>query len=287
MKIKINSIFPEYELIDCGDGFKLERFGEIVLIRPEITATGTPELAESEWRKLANAEFVENSKTSGTWKIYSEMPDKWYMKFESGKINLLAELALTNSKHIGIFPEQVLNWKFIESVSDEYPKMQFLNLFGYTGLTSVAAAVFSERVTHIDSIKKVVEWTKRNAVKSGFENVRCITEDAPKFVEREIKRGNKYNGIILDPPVIGVGTNNEKWILDEMIDNLLSNISVILQQKSFVIMNLYAHNLTEEIIKSLITKHFPHHKTQFCAKVFGESRYGNRIDHGFFVRLLR
>jgi 23S rRNA (cytosine1962-C5)-methyltransferase len=287
MKIKINSIFPDYELIDCGDGLKLERFGEIVLIRPEITATGKPELAKSEWQKLANAEFVENSKNSGSWKIYREIPDKWGMKFNSGKINLLAELALTNSKHIGIFPEQVLNWKFIESVNDEYPKMQFLNLFGYTGLTSVAAAAFSQRVTHIDSIKKVVEWTKRNAANSGFENVRCITEDAQKFVEREIKRGNKYDGIILDPPVIGVGANNEKWILDEMIDDLLTNISQILLQKSFVIMNLYAHNLSEDLIKSLITKHFPHHKIQFCAKVFGESRYGNRIDHGFFVRLLR
>jgi 23S rRNA (cytosine1962-C5)-methyltransferase len=287
MKIKINSIFPDYELIDCGNSQKLERFGEVVLIRPEVTAIEKPELAESEWRKLANAEFVESSKNSGTWEIYREMPDKWQMKFESGKINLLAELALTNSKHIGIFPEQVLNWKFIESVSQDYSNIQFLNLFGYTGLTSVAAAALSERVTHIDSIKKVVEWTKRNANNSGFENVRCITEDAQKFVEREIKRGNKYNGIILDPPVIGVGANNEKWILDEMIDDLLANISQILLQKSFVIMNLYAHNLTEELIKSLIVKHFPHHKIQFCAKVFGESRYGNRIDHGFFVRLLR
>lgn len=287
MKIKINSIFPDYELIDCGNSRKLERFGEIVLIRPEITALEKPKLTESEWHKLANAEFIETSKNSGTWKIYREMPQKWQIKFESGNINIRAELALTNSKHIGIFPEQVLNWIYINQICHDNNYQSFLNLFGYTGLASVAAAPFFEIVTHVDSIKKVVDWTKQNAQNSGYDNVRCITEDALKFVERELKRGNKYNGIILDPPSIGTGTNKEKWILENKIDDLLTKLTKILEKDCFVIMNLYSHSVNDKFIHRLILTYFSDFVIDFQENIFGLSSGANEINHGFFVRLRR
>lgn len=285
MKIKLNTLFAGYELIDCGDLLKLERFGDVVLIRPEITAKDKPALLQSEWQKIANAEFIETSKNKGYWEIMKPIPEKWFVQYKNDKINLIAALSLTQSKHVGIFPEQVLNWNYIQNVSRDFDEMHFLNLFGYTGLTSIAAAHFAERITHIDSIKKVVEWTKTNAQNSGFNNLRCITEDAQKFVEREIKRGNRYHGVILDPPPIGVAANNTKWILEDMIEKLLSDVSKILHEHSFVIMNLYAQSIDESFIANLISTHFPYHKILFCEKVIGESKYGNTIDHGFFIRL--
>jgi 23S rRNA (cytosine1962-C5)-methyltransferase len=287
MKVNLHDFWSEYELLDCGNSAKLERFGELVLIRPEVSANFDAILPYEEWRQMAHAEFVETSKNAGVWNLYKPVPEKWNIDFISQKMKIRAELSLTNSKHIGVFPEQVLNWKFIEKISPDFPNMEFLNLFGYTGLSSIAVAPMAQRVTHIDSIKKVVEWTKKNAQLSGYENIRCIADDAPKFVSREVKRGNMYDGIIMDPPAIGVGSNNEKWVLEEMIDNLLIDVSKILKDRSFVIMNLYSHSMNEKFIHRLLLTYFPQHRFEFCEKVYGQSRSGNFIDHGFFVRLVK
>jgi len=287
MKVNINNIWPEYELIDCGNFRKLERFGDIILIRPEITSDSNQIIPESEWYTMAHAEFIEKTKNSGEWKFFQNVPDKWFINYNSSQINIVAELSLTNSKHIGVFPEQVLNWKFIENQFKGSSEMEILNLFGYTGLTSVAAAAYAKTVTHIDSIKKVVDWTRRNADNSGLTNIRCIVEDAQKFVLREIKRNNKYDGIILDPPAIGVGAKNEKWMFDEMIDDLLKNVAIILKSNSFIIMNLYSHSINDKYIHRLLLTYFPKHKFDFCEKVFGQSSSGNVIDHGYFVRLIK
>ncbi len=285
MKINLHEIFPQYELIDCGNGLKLERFNNIVLIRPDVTAIDIPKFNIKEWKNLANAEFIEKSKNQGDWVVIKSIPNKWNLHYLNKRQKICGELSLTNSKHIGVFPEQVLNWNYIAEKSINIPSMQFLNIFGYTGLSSVAAAPFSEKVTHIDSIKKIVDWTKRNAELSGYDNLRYITEDAFKFVTREIKRGSKYNGVILDPPPIGMGANNEKWILEEMIDDLLLGVRRVLSKKSFVIMNLYSHSITEKFIHRLVLTYFRDFKIDFCEKVYGKSKTGNLIDHGFFIRL--
>ncbi len=287
MKINLHTLFPDYELLDCGNSKKLERFGDITLIRPDVTAIEKTKLDVLEWERLAHAEFVETSKNKGNWKIFKTVPDNWNVGYTNGKQKIRAELSLTKSKHIGIFPEQVLNWNYISQLSSDIPEMNFLNLFGYTGLSSIAAAPFAQKVTHIDSIKKVVEWTKRNAEISGHNNLRCITEDALKFVLREVKRGNKYEGVILDPPPIGVGANREKWILEEKIDDLLSSVRMILSDKSFVIMNLYSHSITDKFIHRLILTHFKDFNIDFSEKVYGESKLGNTINHGYFVRIRR
>ncbi len=286
MEICIHDLWNEYELIDCGNGRKLERFGEITLIRPEITATSKPHLSETQWKEMANAKFVETSKNSGKWNIFKQIPETWQMSYNSPSgIRLIAELSLTTSKHISIFPEQVINWQFIERESVNLGHESFLNLFGYTGLSTVFASNFFDKATHIDSIRKMVEWTRRNAECSGRSNIRLITEDAQKYVEREIKRGNKYDGIILDPPAIGSGAKNEKWIFDEMIENLLTNVSQIAKRKSFVIMNLYTHSVYGMDIRELLHKCFPHHNIVMCEEVKGISKFGGKISHGMFVWL--
>ncbi len=283
MDINIHQLWSEYELIDCGNGRKLEKFGEITLIRPEVSATGKPHLTESQWRELANAEFVETSKNSGKWNIYTSIPATWTMHYETANTLLNAELSLTTSKHIGIFPEQIINWQFIEREHNNFGDGNFLNLFGYTGLSTVAASNYFEKATHIDSIKKVVEWTRRNAENSGRTNIRLITEDAQKFVEREIKRGNKYDGIILDPPAIGSGAKNEKWIFNEMIENLLANVNLIAKEKSFIIMNLYSHSIYEMNVHDILHRSFPRHNVEMCEEVCGTSRFGGKVSHGVFV----
>ena len=292
MEICIHDLWNEYELIDCGNGRKLERFGEITLIRPEITATSKPHLSETQWKEMADAEFVETSKNSGKWNIFKQIPETWQMEYPSRTLSLskgregthiTAELSLTTSKHIGIFPEQVINWQFIEREHGNIGNESFLNLFGYTGLSTVFASNFFEKATHIDSIRKMVEWTRRNAECSGRSNIRLITEDAQKFVEREIKRGNKYDGITLDPPAIGSGAKNEKWIFDEMIENLLTNVNQIAKRKSFVIMNLYTHSVYGMDIRELLHKCFPHHNIVMCEEVKGISKFGGKISHGMFV----
>lgn len=308
MEICIHDLWNKYELIDCGNGRKLERFGEITLIRPEITATGKPHLSNAEWTEMANAEFVETSKNSGKWNIFKQIPETWRMEYISRSSkrplsvsrreadgmstanqrevpHITAELSLTTSKHIGIFPEQVINWQFIEREHKNFGNESFLNLFGYTGLSTVFASNFFDKATHIDSIKKVVEWTRRNAENSGRSNIRLITEDAQKFVEREIKRGNTYDGIILDPPAIGSGAKNEKWIFDEMIENLLSNVNQIAKRKSFIIMNLYSHSVFGMEIRELLHKSFPNHNIEMCEEVKGLSKFGGKISHGMFVWL--
>ena len=288
MEICIHDLWNEYELIDCGNGRKLERFGEITLIRPEITATDKPHLTNAEWQEMANAEFVETSKNSGKWNIFKQIPDTWQMSYISPSgIRLTAELSLTTSKHIGIFPEQIINWQFIERKSANFGHESFLNLFGYTGLSTVFASNFFDKATHIDSIKKVVEWTRRNAEYSGRSNIRLITEDAQKFVEREIKRGNIYDGIILDPPAIGSGTKNEKWIFNEMIENLLINVNQIAKRKSFIIMNLYTHSVFGMDIRELLHKCFPNHNIEMCKEVKSTSTYEGTISHGMFIWMKR
>lgn len=287
MKINLNQIFSEYELIDCGNGLKLERFGDIALIRPEVSAANHPGLNKTEWLKVAHAEFISDSKNSGSWKIYKNIPESWKISFEHENSNIVADLALTNSKHIGIFPEQALNWKYILDYTSNNSVSSFLNLFGYTGLSSIVAAHNSEKVTHIDSIKKVVEWTKNNAELNNLNNIRCINEDAPKFVKREQKRNNKYQGIILDPPAIGVGANREKWVFEKNIDDLLLSISHILDKKAFVIMNFYSHSVNEKFIHRLILTYFKDFNIEYLENIYGVSRYGGEINHGYFIRLYR
>ena len=221
--------FSDYELIDCGDFEKLERFGKYITIRPEPQAVWDKILPQKEWEKKAHVKFVPRSSSSGDWKKLKEMPDRWNVQYQ----NLKFRLALTSFKHVGIFPEQAANWDYIaESIHEISSGKNFtppsrvggprvLNLFAYTGGASLAAKAAGADITHLDSIKQVVSWARENMELSGLTDIRWVVEDALTFVKREVKRGKKYNGIILDPPAYGHGTDGQKWKLEEMINETM------------------------------------------------------------------
>ena len=255
--------FPDYELIDCGNFEKLERFGKYITIRPEPQAVWDKMLAEKEWLKKAHVKFVAGSSSSGDWKQLKEMPERWNIEYkisnresqadESRKIKF--RLALTSFKHVGIFPEQAPNWDYIaESVSmmkTAPPKV--LNLFAYTGGSSLAAKAAGADITHLDSIKQVVSWARENMELSGLTDIRWIVEDALTFVKREVKRGKKYQGIILDPPAYGHGTDGQKWKLEEMINEMMKLVMELLDEKEhFLILNTYSLGFSSLIIENLL-----------------------------------
>ena len=263
--------FPDYELIDCGNFEKLERFGKYITIRPEPQAVWDKMLAEKEWLKKAHVKFVAGSSSSGDWKQLKEMPERWNVEYRispqstvhspqpakniSESRSIKFRLALTSFKHVGIFPEQASNWDYIaESVSmmkTAPPKV--LNLFAYTGGSSLAAKAAGADITHLDSIKQVVSWARENMELSGLSDIRWIVEDALTFVKREVKRGKKYQGIILDPPAYGHGTDGQKWKLEEMINEMMKLVMELLDEKEhFLILNTYSLGFSSLIIENLL-----------------------------------
>jgi 23S rRNA (cytosine1962-C5)-methyltransferase len=250
--------FNDYELIDCGNFEKLERFGKYITIRPEPQAVWVPKLSEKEWTKMAHVRFVAVSSSSGKWNKLKEIPDRWTMEYplkaDSKKV-IRFRLALTAFKHVGIFPEQASNWDYIyESVSKmrtNQPKV--LNLFAYTGGASLAAKAAGADVIHLDSIKQVVSWANANMELSGLTDIRWIVEDAMAFVRKEVKRGKKYNGIILDPPAYGHGTEGQKWKLEDMITEMMKNVlSLLDDDERFLILNTYSLGFSSLIVENLL-----------------------------------
>lgn len=256
----INLLSPQnwkdYELLDCGNFFKLERFGQYITIRPEPQALWDPKWKKSEWEKLANVMFIQKSSASGDWKRYKMMPDQWKISYTfpgKGDVKISLRLGLTSFKHVGVFPEQAANWDFIYQNCKKLTNPKFLNLFAYTGAASMAAKAGGADVTHVDSVKQVVSWSKENMELSGLSDIRWVVEDALKFVKREVKRGNKYNGIILDPPAFGHGPNGEKWKLEENINEMIKEVLSILDpKKHFLIINAYSLGLSSLVIENLL-----------------------------------
>ena len=325
--------WKDYELLDSGCGEKLERFGQIITVRPEPKALWDRSMTEAEWRRLAHFSFKlastqnggrdagKGAKSAGsgaiedrgTWERHKKADDQWYIRYGADAANSGAtgsagiagvgagsavsagvagagsagvgsagpqfrlRLGLTAFKHVGIFPEQAPNWEFIYSqvrrvteakrklmrpdgdagvaATDTRPKV--LNLFAYTGGASLAAKAAGADVTHLDSIKQVVTWARGNMEASGMDGIRWIVEDAMKFVQREERRGNLYDGIILDPPAYGHGPNGEKWKLDDSLFGLLRSVSHILKpQNSFMVLNLYSNGYSAALGETLVRQAF-------------------------------
>jgi 23S rRNA (cytosine1962-C5)-methyltransferase len=236
--------WSDYELLDSGNNKKLERFGAYILIRPETQAIWKPLYPEL-WTQAA-AEFQFN-KEKGSWSG-KDMPEKWNIAWND---DARFSLRLTAFKHTGIFPEQAPNWEWIgERVdalarrNDKKDRPKVLNLFGYTGIASIVAAKHGAAVTHLDASKQSNTWAKENVELSSIppDTLRYITDDALKFVEREIRRGSQYDGIILDPPAFGRGPDGEVWHIEKDIVPLLDAVKKIFSQKpgSFFLLNGYA-----------------------------------------------
>lgn len=279
--------FKDYELIDVGNFEKLERFGQFITIRPEPQAVWDKALSNNEWEKRAHIKFVSRSSSSGDWKKFKQMPDQWQIQYKINQSDAAIKfrLGLTSFKHVGIFPEQASNWDFIfESIKMmQTPQPRVLNLFAYTGGASLAAKAAGADVTHVDSIKQVVTWSKENMDLSNLNNIRWVVEDALKFVKREEKRGNKYNGIILDPPAFGHGPNGEKWKLEDNINEMIQGVLSLLDDKEhFLILNAYSLGFSSLIIENLLKKKAGKHLN--IGELYLQATEGNKLPLGVFGR---
>ncbi len=258
-------MWSDYELIDCGNFEKLERFGKYYLIRPEPQALWNKSLSEQEWNTLAHAKFVrDNSKKShrevnnenGGWKYFKPMPSSWEISYTP--LGLKLKLACTSFGHLGVFVEQVSNWHFIqEQVLRIGKSCKVLNLFAYTGAASIVAAKAGADVTHVDSVKSIITWANENKTLSQADGIRWLVDDALKYVRRQAKKGNLFHGIIIDPPAYGRGPEGEKWILEEQINELLFYCAQFIDKnENFILLNLYSMGLSGTIGTNLIESNF-------------------------------
>jgi 23S rRNA (cytosine1962-C5)-methyltransferase len=283
----------DYQLLDSGNFEKLERFGEFVLIRPEPQAIWQPVMSNEKWKSQAHAHFTReqtdkfrfSDEVKGGWKKLKPIPESWQVNYTSGKIELKLRLALTGFGHVGIFPEQGENWNFIHDTISVWkqPGARVLNLFAYTGAASVVAAMAGAEVTHCDASRPGLNWANQNMQSNNLSGIRWVHEDALKFVRREAKRGNKYNGIIMDPPPYGRGPDGEKWTLQEMLDELIGcSRELLTPTNHFFILSMYAAGLSSLVGLNVVKTHFK------AEPEFGEfylkSSSRNDLPMGTFVR---
>lgn len=279
--------FDDYELVDCGHFWKLERFGKILTIRPEPQAVWDPAMSMNEWEKQAHLKFIPKSSSSGDWKKLQPVADRWTIQYplhEAGPLTF--RLGLTSFKHVGIFPEQAVNWDYIVTQTRRLGIAQpkFLNLFAYTGGASLAAKAAGADTTHLDSIRQVVTWAKENMELSGLEDIRWVVEDALKFVKREVKRGNKYHGIILDPPAFGHGPAGEKWKLEDNINEMMKSVLQLLhEEKHFLILNAYSLGFSSLILENLVKQNFQPIQLE-TGELYLQDNFRKKLPLGAFAR---
>ena len=310
MQQQLTPDFADYELIDTGDFEKLERFGRYVTRRPEPQAIWRRTLPEEEWRR-ADASFLRDARNDerGEWRLAPKMPDRWTVAYAYRGMRLRMRLALTSFKHVGIFPEQAANWNFIYDnvkrlggsaaadpalrhapsggfVPTAAPRV--LNLFAYTGGATLAARAAGAEVTHVDSVRPVVTWARENMELSGLDGVRWIVEDALKFVRREVRRGNRYAGIILDPPAYGRGANGEKWVLEENIGEMLDCCARLLEPHgAFLVLNLYSMGLSSTLARTAVRQAFGAPAEEQWGELCFTDRAGKELPLGTYYRFVR
>lgn len=291
------SSWKDYELIDSGSFEKLERFGKVILIRPEPQAIWEPVLSEAEWNKQAHAHFTREQKDNfrygeevkGGWNKLKPMHDSWQIDYQHLSLNLTLRLALTGFGHVGVFPEQGSNWNFIfDTVSAwKSTRPRVLNLFAYTGAASVVARAAGADVTHVDASRPGLNWANQNMQLNQLSDIRWVYEDALKFVKREVKRGNKYNGIIMDPPPYGRGPEGEKWTLQEKLNELIHLASQLLEPTpSFFILSMYAVGLSPLVGLNVVKTHFNVESPEY-GEFFLKSKTGRDLPMGTFLRFSR
>lgn len=289
----------DYELVDSGDFEKLERFGQYYLRRPEPKALWSKSMSENEWKVLTHTWFRPGAgfgkagkEDSGTWDRLRKMEDQWRIAYGAGP-RFSLRLGLTSFKHVGVFPEQAPNWNWIYSrtqeLVNEMPSIpKVLNLFAYTGAASLAAKAAGADVIHLDSVRQVVTWARQNQELSNMDGTRWIVEDAMKFVQRELRRGNKYNGIILDPPAYGHGPDGEKWKLDECLGEMLRSVDRILaDENAFMVLNLYSNGYSATLAETLARQTFRKFRDMECGELALKDRFGKVLPLSVFVRLTR
>lgn len=242
--------WKEYEVLDTSQGEKLERWGKYILIRPDPQVLWNTEKKQPGWKK-PNGHYHRSSKGGGEWK-FSHLPDEWTIHYK----DLQFHLKPFKFKHTGLFPEQAVNWEWIEQkIRQARRPLRVLNLFAYTGGATLAAAKAGAAVTHVDASKGMVGWARENAASSGLSGapIRWLVDDCVKFVEREIRRGSRYDGIILDPPSYGRGPRGEVWKIEESIYPFISLTAQVLSKTPvFYLINSYTTGLQPAVLSYLI-----------------------------------
>ena len=247
----ISDKWNDYEILDMADGEKLERWGDIILIRPDPQIIWKNKSNPSLWKK-ANAHYHRSKSGGGEWEYIKNVPKAWQIKYK----NLVFNLKPMGFKHTGLFPEQAVNWDFmINKIKSEKRPIKVLNLFAYTGGATVACASAGASVCHVDSSKGMTAWAKENIASSNLADkpVRFIVDDVIKFVQREIRRGNKYDAIVMDPPSYGRGANGEVWNIEESLYMLVELCTQILSDDPlFFLINSYTTGLSPSILANVL-----------------------------------
>lgn len=243
--------WQDYELLDTGSGERLERWGDIILIRPDPQIIWESPKKNPLW-KNAHARYKRSSSGGGEWEVYKKIPPVWKIGYQ----DMVFRLKTMGFKHTGVFPEQAINWDFtMEKIKRAGRPVKVLNLFGYTGAASLACMKAGAAVTHVDASKGMVQWARENAEASRLEDkpVRWLVDDCVKFVQREERRGSRYDGVIMDPPSYGRGPGGEVWKLEEQLFSLVNMCLPILSEKPlFFILNSYTAGLSPSVMSYLL-----------------------------------
>ncbi|MFM7497544.1 MAG: class I SAM-dependent methyltransferase [Bacteroidota bacterium] len=290
LPLRYPSHWKEYALLDSGNGLKWEKFGDRVLQRPEPQALWAPVETQAVLRKATQWRFEAVGGRQGQWlgPVQGDRGDRWNVNYRSPSLNLRFQLAMTAFKHVGLFPEQADNWEFIAKVLRSWSsKPKVLNLFAYTGGASLAAAAAGAQVYHLDSVRQVVDWARRNADLSGMEGLHWVVEDARKFVQREIKRGHVYDVVLMDPPAYGMGSSGERWKLEDQLQDLMEEVRrILVPQKHALLVNAYSLGLSPLILRSLLSRWYKSNEME-CGETALQDRHGRYLPLGVYARVVR
>lgn len=258
--------WKDYEILDMANGEKLERWKDVILVRPDPQIIWKDKSFPNKW-KQTNAVYKRSSSGGGAWEYKAKIPSTWQVKYK----NLTFNIKPMGFKHTGLFPEQAANWDWmIEKIRKEKREIKVLNLFAYTGGATVACASAGASVCHVDSSKGMVTWAKENIISSGLQDrkVRYIIDDVVKFVNREIRRGNQYDAIIMDPPSYGRGTNGEVWKFEDNIGDLVELCSKVLSDKPlFFLINSYTTGISSTVLENILNLNIT-------------KKYGGKVENG-------
>lgn len=243
--------WKDYEILDMANGGKLEKWKDVILVRPDPQIIWKSKSFPERW-KNANARYIRSSTGGGNWDFNKKVPANWQVKYKE----LIFNIKPMGFKHTGLFPEQAVNWDWmINKIQHANRDIKVLNLFAYTGGATVACSYAGASVCHVDSSKGMVTWAKENITSSGLQNnpVRYIIDDVVKFVSREIRRGNKYDAIIMDPPSYGRGTNGEVWKFEENISDLVELCTKVLSDRPlFFLINSYTTGISSTVLENIL-----------------------------------
>ena len=264
--MNVSSDWKEYEIIDASNGMKYERWGNYYLLRPDPQIIWNNGDLKDKYSNI-DAIYFRSNKGGGHWENNNSIPSSWIINYKELKFNIKQ----MGFKHTGLFPEQAVNWDFmINKIRNSKRKIKVLNLFGYTGGATIACMSVGAHVTHVDSSRGMVDWCKENVSLNKFDttNVRYIVDDVVKFVQREIRRGNKYDAIIMDPPSYGRGSNGEVWDIEKNLNYLVEICSDVLSDDPlFFLINSYTTGLSSTVLSNLLKLNIKHEGTITCGEI--------------------